>query len=163
MNPFDPQSDSDRHFIWDRLVAVDCEAFANGDWSQIEPDFDLASFEGIRCFHSPNPDEWKIIFPDLDSYRDSWLAASEAYRAMRPVGHSHFEALLARCHLNEIDVVGDRAMALKKFYGEVPLADGTTLANRRQTLYRLHKQNGIWKIVGFFGQLPLHVDGVSAR
>lgn len=163
MNPFDSQTDSDRHFIWERLVAVDCEAFANGNWSQIEADFDAAAFEGVRCFHSPNPDDWKIVFPDLHSYRDSWLAASEAYRAMRPIGHSHLEVLLARCHLTEIEIVGKRAIAHKKFYGEVPLADGQVLADRRQTLYRLHKQNGIWRIVGFFGQLPLYVDGVIAR
>jgi hypothetical protein len=155
MNPFDCQTDPDRYIIWQRLVAVDCEAFAHGNWSQIEFDFDASGFEGVRCFHSPNPNEWKIVFADLSSYRDSWLAASEAFRALRPVGLSHLESLLARCHLDEIDIVGARALAHKKFYGEVPLADGTTLADRRQTLYRLHKQNGAWKIVGLFGQLPL--------
>jgi hypothetical protein len=159
MNPFNPQTDPDRHVIWQRLVAVDCAAFAIGDWSQIEGDFDAAGFEGVRCFHSLNPDDWKIAFADLNRYRDSWRAASEVYRAVQPAGCSHLEALLARCHLDEIEIVGDRALAHKKFYGEVPLADGTTLADRRKTLYRLHKLNGVWKIVGFFGQLPLIEHG----
>ena len=115
MNPFDLQLDPDRHAIWHRLVAVDCEAFAAGDWSLIESDFDADAFEGVRCFHSPNPDDWRIAFADLTSYRESWLAASEVFRALQPSGYSHLEALLARCHLEEIEIVGDRALAHKKF------------------------------------------------
>jgi hypothetical protein len=163
MNPFDCQSDPDRHYIWRRLVEVDCEAFAKGDWSQIEVDFDPTSFEGLRCFHSTDPDKWKIVFADLNSYRDSWLQASQEFGKLQPLGQSRVEVLLARCHLDEIDIAGDRAIAHKKFYGEVPLADGSKLADRRQTLYRLHKQDGVWKIVGFLGQLPLSDDGVIAR
>jgi hypothetical protein len=163
MNPFDSRTDPDRHFIWHRIVEVDCQAFANGDWSQIEGDFAADGFEGVRCSYSADPDDWRIVFADLNSYRDSWLEASNAFRALEPVGHSHLETLLVRCHLDEIDIAGDHAIAHKKFYGEVPLADGKSLADRRQTLYRLHKQNGVWKIVGFFGQLPLYVDGVIAR
>ena len=30
------------------------------------------------------------------------------------------------------------------------------LSGARQTLYRLHKQCGLWRIVGFIGYLPLH-------
>jgi hypothetical protein len=161
MNPFDGQFDPDRHNIWQRLVAVDCEAFAAGKWSMIEGDFDAEAFEGVRCFHSTNPDDWKIVFPNLASYRDSWLAASAEFRAKKFANCSHLEALLVRCHLTEIDIQGDRALAHKKFYGEVLLADGSHLADRRQTLYRLHRlrqarpEGDQWKIVGFFGQLPL--------
>jgi hypothetical protein len=155
MNPFDNKIDPDRHMIWHRLVTVDCNAFAAGDWSSIEADFDANSFEGVRCFYSADPDDWRIVFPDLPSYRQSWLEASAAFRALRPIGLTHVETLLARCHLDDIEVAGDRALARKKFFGEVPLADGEVLADRRQTLYRLHKLNGVWRIVGFFGQLPL--------
>ena len=154
MNPFNRQTDPDRHEIWQRLVAADCEAFALGDWPAIENDFDAEAFEGVRCFHSTNPDDWKIVFPELASYRDSWLAASQEFRAKKFAKLSHRDVLLARTHLNDIDIQGDRALAHKKFFGEVLLADGTTLADRRQTLYRLHKRGGVWKIVGFFGQLP---------
>jgi hypothetical protein len=160
-NPFDPGVDPERYQIWQRLVAVDCEAFAVGDWSLIEDDFDADAFEGVRCFHSANPDDWKIVFPTLTSYRESWLAASVEFRAKRFAALSHLEALRQRTHLDSIDVAGDRAVAHKKFLGEVRLADGGLLANRRQTLYRLHRQRPIgsamarWRIVGFFGQLPL--------
>jgi hypothetical protein len=155
MNPFDCKPDPDRHYIWQRLVAIDCEAFAIGDWSMIERDFDGEAFEGVRCFHSTNPDDWKIVFPELASYRDSWLAASEQFRAKTFAKLSHLEALLARTHLTAIDIHGDRALAHKKFFGDVELADGSQLADRRQTLYRLHRRNSAWKVVGFFGQLSL--------
>jgi hypothetical protein len=155
MNPFDRERDPDRHEIWVRLVTADCEAFASGDWTRIEPDFDDKTFEGVCCFHSMNPGDWKVVFPDLASYRDSWLAASTEFRAKKFAKLSHVEALLARTHLDEIDVRGDRALAHKKSYGEVLLADGSILADRRQTLYRMHRQGARWRIVGFFDQLPL--------
>lgn len=155
MNAFNRQTDPDRHGTWQRLVAVDSEAFAVGDWSMIEDDFDTVDFEGVRCFHSTNPDDWQIAFPDLASYRDSWLAASEEFRARKFAKLSHLAALLARTHLEEIHIRGDRALAHKKFFGEVLMADGSTLADRRQSLFRLHKRRGAWRILGFFGQLPL--------
>ena len=155
MNPFDPESDADRHYIWHRLVAIDCAAFSTGDWSRIEPDFEAEVFEGIRCFHSTNPDDWQIVFPSLDGYRESWLVASNEYLTKRFAECSHHEALLARTHLDLIEITGDRALAHKKFYGDVLMADGLQLSDRRQTLFRLHKRSSQWKIVGFLGQLPL--------
>jgi hypothetical protein len=155
MNPFSRHGDPDRYAIWARLVAADCEAFALGDWTAIENDFAADNFDGVRCSHSNNPDEWEIAFPDLASYRDSWLAASEEFRTKKFAQHTHLEALLARTHLDQIDIVGDRALAHKKFYGDVLLADGSYLSDRRQTLFRLHRRAEAWKIVGFFGQLPL--------
>jgi hypothetical protein len=154
MNPY-PAADSDRHEIWARLVTADCEAFAAGDWSRIESDFDSNAFEGVRCFHSANPDDWKIVFPTLESYRDSWLAASEEFRKKQFVGLTHLEALLRRTHLDLIEIQGDRALAHKRFFGELQLADGSILSDRRQTLFRLHRRGPLWKIVGFLGQLPL--------
>ena len=155
MNPFDRRTDLDRYQIWQRLVAADCTAFANGDWSMIESDFEAETFEGVRCNHSTNPDEWKIAFPDLASYRDSWLVAAEEFCGRKFAGVSHLEALLARTHLHEIDIRGNRALAHKKFFGEVTLADESTLATKQQSLFRLHRRGAAWKIVGFFGQLPL--------
>jgi ketosteroid isomerase-like protein len=57
--------------------------------------------------------------------------------------------------LGQIEIHGDRALAHKKFFGEVQLADGKFVDDRRQTLFRLHRRGDQWKIVGFFGQLPL--------
>jgi hypothetical protein len=155
-NPFDNTGDPDRHYIWQRLIIVDCEAFVAADWSRIEGDFDAEQFEGIRCGHSTNPGDWTIAFPRLCDYRDSWLAASREFLTRRFAGDlTHLDAVLLRCRIDRIDIAGDRAIAHKKFCGEVALADGTTLCGNRQTLYRLHRRGGTWKIVGFLGQLPL--------
>ncbi len=154
-NPFDPVADPDRHFIWHRQIIVDSEAFVAGDWSMIVDDFEADSFEGIRCQNSTNPDDWQIAFPMLNDYRDSWLAASREFVGKPFTQHTPLEAILARTHLNRIDIVGNRAIAHKQFYGEIPLAGGDFFTGRRQTIYRLHKRGNSWKIVGFLGHLPL--------
>lgn len=154
-NPFDAGSDPDRHFIWDRLVRADSEAFVGGDWGIIEDDFDAEAFEGIRCQQSANPDDWRIAFPDLASYRDNWLKAAKEFVTKQFVGLTPLEALYVRSHLFVIEIAGHRALAHKQFYGDVALADGSSLSGRRQTIYRLHKRGDRWKIVGFLGYLPL--------
>jgi len=154
-NPFDATRDADRHYIWQRLVAADSDAFAAGDWRSIETDFDAEHFEGIRCHNSANPDDWEIAFPTLASYRDSWLAAAKDFAKKQFVGLTNREAVYARTRLDRIDLAGDRALCHKKFSGDLKLADGTTHTGSRQTLYRLHRSAGAWKIVGFLGFLPL--------
>ena len=155
INPFHAKSDPDRHWIWHHLVAIDSDAFVLSDWSMIENDFAADRFEGIRCGESSDPDDWTIAFATLDQYRDSWLAASCEYLKKQFVGLSHREAVYRRCRIDRIDIAGVRALVHKKFSGTLPLADGTMLTGSRQTLYRLHRIGGAWKIVGFLGQLPL--------
>lgn len=154
-NPFDATSDPDRHAIWHLLIVKDSEAFLATDFSLLEPDFDAENFEGIRCGHSYDPGDWRIAFPNLADYRDEWLVASQQFLQKKFTHHTHREALYARCRMTEIEILGDRALAHKKFSGTIPVADGTQLTVARQTLYRLHKQSGRWRIVGFLGQLPL--------
>jgi hypothetical protein len=155
LNPFHPVTDRDRHAIWERLIRADTQAFAAGDWSMIEGDFDADRFEGIRCNHSIDPNDWTIVFPRLQDYRDSWLLASAEFRTKVFRDLTIAQALYRRCRLDRINLLGDRALAHKKFSGQVPLADGSVLSGSRQTLYRLHRIDGTWKIVGFLGQLPL--------
>src|SRR5262245_61345963 len=124
-NPFDRQADPDRHYIWQRLVQVDSDAFAEGDWSRIEGDFDSENFEGIRARGSSNPDDWKITFADLNAYRDNWLAASRDFQKKRFVGRSNRQAIFQRIQMNFIEIAGDRALAHKKFSGDLQLEDGS--------------------------------------
>jgi hypothetical protein len=154
-NPFDASTDPDRHHIWNRLILADSQAFVASDWSRIENDFDSDCFEGIRCSSSSNPDDWKLFFPTLESYRDNWLRASREFLTKKFLHHTPLDAILARCCLDTIDINGDRALAHKKFTGVVLLADGSNLSGDRQTLYRLQRRNDRWKIVGFLGFLPL--------
>ncbi|HEY1379593.1 MAG TPA: hypothetical protein VGF55_22505 [Gemmataceae bacterium] len=158
VSPFDPAADPDRHALWQRLVAADSDAFVAGDWAAIEGDFDAENFEGVRCGHSTDPADWRIAFPTLASYRDSWLEQSRQFVARRFVGLTHRQGIYARTHLTRIDLAGDRALCHKQFFGDLPLADGTLLTGRRQTLYRAHRRRGVWKVVGFLGQLPLRDD-----
>ena len=155
INPFDPAADPARHHIWQRLVAADSDAFAAQDWAAIEGDFDAEHFEGIRCHNSVNPDDWEIAFPTLAAYRDSWLAAAGEFAKKQFVGLTNREAVYARTRLERIDFAGERALCHKKFSGDLKLLDGTMHAGTRQTLYRLHRRRGAWKIVGFLGFLPL--------
>jgi hypothetical protein len=154
MNPFDLNIDPERHQMWDRLVRVDAEAFVAGDWARIEGDFDAEQFEGVRCY-SVNPDDWKIAFATLGEYRDSWLAASREFGRRPFAGLTALEAVLRRTRLSAIEINRDRCLCHKKFSGTLDRADGTKLTGSRQTIYRLHKRSGMWKIVGFLGQLPL--------
>jgi hypothetical protein len=158
-NPFDPKAEPDRHYIWQRLVAADSDAFALGDFSLFEADFDAAAFEGIRCNRSPNADDWQLAVASLEEYKCGWLAASREFLARRFVGLTHREAVYRRCRIDRIDIRGDRAVAHKKFSGTLPLEGGQSLSGSRQTLYRLHRPSGsdarAWKVVGFLGQLPL--------
>ena len=153
-NPFDNFKDSDRHFIWQRLIIGDSEAFAAGDWTMIEDDFDVDRFEGLRAMNSNNPDDWQIIFPTLASYRESWLVASVEFRKKKFVGLTCLEAVYARCRINRIVINEDRAIAIKKFSGTLECEDGSIISGDRQTVYRLHRMNDQWKIVGFVGFLP---------
>ena len=158
MNPFDPTSDPDRHTIWQMLMARDSEAFVAQDWSMVANDFEAENFEGVRCGNSTNPDEWRIVFPRLDDYRDAWLSAARDFAAKTFQSLTPFEAVMSRCRMDQIDINGEIALAHKKFSGEVKCFDGSTLDGSRQTLYRLRKREGKWKIVGFLGYLPLTVN-----
>jgi hypothetical protein len=153
-NPFDRVTDPVRYDLWERLVRVDSEAFVEGDWSRIENDFDAGNFEGVRCFTN-SPDDWRIVFPRLEDYKNRWLEMSAEFRKKQFVGLTHLEAIFRRTRMNEIEIAGDRCLCHKKFSGTLDLADGTQLTGNRQTIYRLHKRAGVWRIVGFLGYLPL--------
>jgi hypothetical protein len=161
-NPFDKKTDSDRHAIWERLIRVDGEAFIAANWAMVEDDFDPEHFEGIRCGGSGNPDRWEIVFPTLSAYRDSWLEASKQFNAHAfAEGITPRDAIFLRMHLTTVEIHGDRALCRKKFYGKVPLRDGTALDATRQTVFRLHRRKDSpwgWLIVGFLGNLPLAGD-----
>jgi hypothetical protein len=89
INPFDVEREPDRHYIWQQLVAVDSDAFVLGDWSMIENDFDADHFEGIRAYGSGNPDDWRVAFAYLASYRENWLSASREFLKKQFAGIGH--------------------------------------------------------------------------
>ncbi len=161
-NPFSPE-DSERHGIWHMLVARDSDAFAAGDWSLVEKDFAAELFEGITGDASDNPDHWKITYPTLDAYRDDWLRMAERFKKLPLAQCTHREFIYKLTRMDDVEIAGDRALCHKKFIADEPLTNGERHSVSCQTLYRLQRINGIWKIAGFIGYLPLPMGGAARR
>lgn len=159
-NPF--PGDPDRSAIWTMLVPRDIAAYVKADWSMVEDDFVADDFVGIHGNKSDNPDGWSISFPTLAHYRDEWLR-----QALEGQKVDYAEDLEAGIHratsLTEIEIVGDRAIAHKKFNGEIRLAEGGVDRLNWQTLYFCRKVEGHWKLTGFVGYLPYPMGAASAR
>jgi hypothetical protein len=151
-NPF-PPSDVDRHAIWDMLVQRDIRAFVAGDWDAHFADFAPDHFFGIDGRFSDDPDSWRATYANIARYREAWLAGS-AELAGRILPSDLEQSLLALTTLREIEIVGDFAMARKKFDGTIPLAGGEPAVLRWQTLYFCRRIGERWRISGFLGYLP---------
>lgn len=151
LNPF--PGDASRHTIWEMLVARDIEAFLACDWKMVENNFAADRFLGIDGRKSDNPDDWRITFPTLEAYRDSWLAGAEDFRIRADAGPAK-AAIFAATRLTEIEITGDRALAHKKFDGEVPMREGPPDRLNWQSVYTLARIDGAWKLTGFIGYLP---------
>lgn len=151
LNPF--AAEPDRHAIWEMLVARDIEAFLACDWSMVEPDFVADKFMGIDGKSSGNPDDWRISFPTLEAYRNSWLAGAHAFA---PRADSAFAraGIFAATTLEDIEITGDSALAHKKFNGKVAMKDGSFDILEWQSVYTLARMGAGWKLTGFIGYLP---------
>jgi hypothetical protein len=150
-NPF--PNDADRSAIWTMLVPRDIKAFVDADWSMVEDDFLAEDFMGINGNRQDNPDGWTISFPTLANYRDEWIR--QAQEGQRVAYAEDQEAGIHRAtSLTEIEITGDRAVAHKKFDGEIKLADGGVERLNWQTLYLCRKVERQWKLTGFIGYLP---------
>ncbi len=151
-NPF-PQSDADRHALWEMLVHRDIDAFLAQDWSMVADDFADDRFFGMHAHFLNDADSWRLQFPDVATYRDEWLrqaketAATEFAEPLR-------DALFRVTNMRDMDIDGDRAVLHKKFNGSVRKADGTDDRLNWQTLYFCSKLGGRWKITGFVGYMP---------
>ena len=151
INPF--PYDPDRSAIWTMLVERDIDAFLARDWAMVEDDFTADGFFGLHAQFKPRPDDWIMAFPELSHYRDEWLrqaseTANVAYA--EPLRAAIFRAT----ELNVIEIVGERAVARKKFNGVIARADGGAEKLDWQTLYFCAKRGDAWRITGFVGYLP---------
>lgn len=165
-NPF-PEADTNRHAIWEMLVARDIEAFVQRDWHQIESDFLSDAFFGFDTRGRENPDSWRPTFPTLEHYREAWLAQAEHYAQLTNPDTLR-RALQDATVLRDIDVVNEGvAVAHKKFDGWIELRDGRREDLRWQTLYHCRRHQDSWRIAGFIGYLPLlmgcHKAGSAAK
>jgi hypothetical protein len=155
-NPF--PADPDRAGIWDMLVKRDIRAFVAGDWPQVAGDFLADSFFAVDGQLRADPDCWRLGLHSLDAYRRSWLEQSEA---MRGVAASLETQLYDATILRDIEIEADRALAHKKFDGQVRRHDGGIERLSWQTLYMCRKVADGWKIAGFIGYLPNPMGGAD--
>lgn len=151
-NPF-PETDADRHALWEMLVRRDIDAFLAQDWSMVEGDFAADRFYGMHAHFLSNPDSWRLDFPNVEVYRDEWLRQG-AETARTEFAEPLRAALFRVTNLRDIDINGDRAVLHKKFDGTVAKADGSVDVLNWQTLYFCQRIDGDWKIAGFVGYMP---------
>lgn len=160
-NPF-PESDHDRHAIWEVLVHRDIDAFLEKSWDMTAGDFIAEGFYGIDGKKTDNPDQWVLTFPDLETYKQEWLRqADETEKSADP--ETIRDALFAASRLKQIDINGETAVAHKEIKGAILNRDGTKDLLDWQTLYVLRKVGGHWKIASFTGYLPSVMGKTSAR
>ena len=60
--------------------------------------------------------------------------------------------------MNDIDIAGDHAVAHKKFDGSTKTAAGEVIELEWQTLYKMLRVDGEWKIANFVGYMPLRLS-----
>lgn len=146
-----------RREIWEMLVLRDSRAFLAGDWEAVAADFIAEGFYGLDARKRQRPDEWRLEFPTLDTYKREWLR--QAQESARIVDVAAAEAaLLHATTLERIDIDADCAVAHKQFNGSMPNRDGSHTVLRWLTLYVCRKQHGRWKIASFIGYLPYEAD-----
>lgn len=151
-NPF-PPDDPDRRALWEMLVARDIEAFVRQDWGMVADDFIEQGFMGVDGRGQGNPDGWRLSFPTLAHYRDSWLRDAREMAGRVQIDALR-QAVYAATSLLDIEISGDAALLHKKFDGEIITDSGERVRMLWQTLYQCRKVNGVWKIAGFVGYLP---------
>lgn len=155
-NPF-PAGDPDRLAIWETLVERDIRAFLAESWSLTADDFEEDGFVG----HSgtANPDDWRVSYPSLDSYRKAWIEQARDFSKLRLKNIDKETFLFDATELTRIDINDDQAIAHKKFNGRAEAVDAPDVVLKWQTLYRLRLRNGRWKMTGFLGYLPNPMPG----
>lgn len=156
VNPF-ASADADRHAIWEMLVDRDIRAFLAGDWNLTAGDFHE---DGFVAHSGPaNPDEWHISYPSLDSYREAWIKQAGDFAKLQLKNRDKAEFLFDATELTRIEINQDRALAHKKFEGRAETVGGPDVVLKWQSLYRLRRIGGRWKLTGFLGYLPNPMPG----
>lgn len=149
------------HELWEICVRRDVEAFLAKDWTICAADFHEQGFIGIDGRASDNPDEWRITFPTLAAYRESWIRQSRDFGNQRYASDPR-AALYAAISLAAVNIEGDAALVHKKFDGSLTREDGSLERLLWQSLFFARRLEGRWKLCGFVGYLPSPMGGTRA-
>ena len=71
---------------------------------------------------------------------------------------SHRELLYQMQSFAKVEIADGRAIVWKQFRADEPLTNGDRYTISAQSVYRLHRIDGQWQIVGFVGYLPLEAS-----
>ncbi len=151
-NPF--FQDDEREYLWEMLVHRDIEAFVAQDWNMVANDFASEVFLGIDAGKQSNVDKWELKYPDLKSYKEEWLKQAKEFSQIDLVEDKE-DAFHRVTVLQDIEIKGDVSFLHKKFFGSMKRRDGGEIHTDWQTLYVCRKIEGVWKIIGFTGYMPL--------
>lgn len=154
-NPF-PPSDTDKYYLWEMLVNRDTKAFVLQDWSMVANDFVSDGFMGIDAGKHVDVDKWQLKYPNLEAYKNEWLSQADDFSKME-LTEDKEDAFHRVTEMLDIEIREDVALLHKKFTGSFKKKDGGEIPTDWQTLYRCQKVNGIWKITGFTGYIPLYL------
>ncbi|MFK5974623.1 MAG: hypothetical protein QM485_15260 [Flavobacteriaceae bacterium] len=154
-NPFLP-NDTDRNYLWEMLVNRDIKAFVLQDWSMVANDFVSQGFMGIDAEKHDNVDKWQLKYPNLEAYKNEWLSQANDFSKIE-LTEDKEDAFHRVTEMQDIEIREDVALLHKKFTGSFKKKDGGEIPTDWQTLYRCQKVNGIWKITGFTGYIPLYL------
>lgn len=151
-NPF-ARDDTDRHALWEAHMRVDIDAFIAADWEAVAADFDAENFIALDAGHSNDPAKWTVGFPNLATYRDTWLRMSAETREKADPSTVR-AALFGGARIKRIDFFEeDTAIMHKVFDGQLPLKDGTSEPYAWQSVFTLRKRSGVWKVISFVGYM----------
>ena len=146
--------DPERAFIWEMCVRRDLEAFLAADWSICANDFVSEGFSGWNAHFNSDPQEWKLGFPNLESYRDTWIKEAKDF-SEKKWGPNVREQLYGALLLDRIEIGADAVLVHKVFDGNLVMSNGTSERLHWQSLFNIRKQDGRWKQAGFVGYLPI--------
>jgi hypothetical protein len=139
-------------------VVRDVEAFVAGDWARVADDFIEEGFFGLDGRGTTDPSGWRLTYPTLASYRERWLAQSAAFRARR-YRTDPADAMLMLLTVPMLELEGDSGLLLKRFDGTIEVEEGEPLTLRRESLFVLRRVDGVFRVAGFVGYLPLSTAG----
>lgn len=150
-NPY--RTGTGEHELWNLLVRNDFEGFLAKDWERVAGDYIENGFFGIDLGKSRLPENWKLSFPALESYKYAWIKDSHAFEK-HPFDCDPREALYKCSRLEFFDFKGTSALVHKVFNGYIPLKQGGALELKWRSLFLVRKEEDRWRIAGFCGYMP---------
>ncbi|PDQ35053.1 MAG: hypothetical protein B5766_07970 [Candidatus Lumbricidophila eiseniae] len=130
------------------LLERDAVGFVARDWNLVKDDFDDDMFMGSSAENGP----LRLIYPTLESYRDSWLRQARELEGCDPVTLKR--QLLEAMSLRTVEILHGRALVTKVIKGQLDGPAGPIKLDW-VTYYFLRCDQRVnrWKITGFVGYL----------